>query len=44
MESFAMTIEIITLAVAWSGTAVALLRTRPAAVLVRHSTQPRSRK
>ena len=38
-----MTIEIISLAVAWSATVVALLRTRPSAVAVRHSIQPRAR-
>ncbi len=38
-----MTIEIISLAVAWSATVVALLRTRPATVAVRHSIQPRAR-
>jgi hypothetical protein len=38
-----MTVEIISLAVAWSATVVALLRTRPAAVAVRQSIQPRRR-
>jgi len=38
-----MTVEIVSLAVAWSAMVVALLRTPPVAVAVVHSSQPRSR-
>jgi hypothetical protein len=37
-----MTIEIVSLAVAWSAMVLALLRTRPA-VMAAYSSQPRSR-